>query len=375
MSERTGSLGWRASPLIAVAALVLAGPWPAKAVCEPSDTVPSALAGQSGCHLTELGITPLSDLGCGTYRGEEGGLYPDGASFPPAQHWLAGWAASGAVVPRRADGTPDSQGAMGFASIGMSNTAIEFAAFENLAKSTPGIHPRLVIVNGAQGGRPAEDWAQPSSPAWNALDQRLAAAGLSAKQLQVVWIKQANSGPAQLGEFPDHAESLALDLFDIVRNAKARYPNLAIAYLSSRTRAYVVGPGGLSPEPFAYESGFSVKWLIAQQIAGNPALRFAEPDAPAPWLAWGPYIWADGEVSGSDGFSWQCADTRSDFTHPSAAGAAKIAGRLLGFLRTELTASGWFVAPHQGCGLLGIEPVLAVLVLRFARRLRRRATA
>ena len=38
--------------------------------------------------------------------------------------------------------------------------------------------------------------------------------------------------PSRLGGFPDHAESLAVDLFDIVRIAKARYPNLAIAYLS-----------------------------------------------------------------------------------------------------------------------------------------------
>lgn len=363
----------RACFAVAIVATALARSHAAIAACEPSGTLPPELVGQSGCQLTSIGITPLSDLGCGTYQGAEGGLYPEGANQPPDAHWLAGWTVAADIVPRGTDGEPDATGGrIGLASIGMSNSVLEFSAFLTRARSAPEISPRVVIVNGAQGGRPAEDWAQPASTAWAVLDQRLAAAGLSPQQLHVVWIKQANASPLRLGAFPAHAESLQADLTAIVQIAKARYPNLAIAYLSSRTRAYVTWPNALNPEPFAYESGFAVKWLIEEQIAGNLALRFTGPDAPAPWLAWGPYLWADGEIPREDGFVWSCADTVSDFTHPSSAGAAKVADELLGFFETEITARRWFLArTRSSCGLLGIEPVLALAATGAVQRMRR----
>ncbi len=52
-----------------------------------------------------------------------------------------------------------------------------------------------------------------------------------------------------------------------------RFPNLRIAYVSSQTYGgYATTP--LNPEPFAYESGFAVKWLIADQISGKPDLNY-----------------------------------------------------------------------------------------------------
>ena len=47
--------------------------------------------------------------------------------------------------------------------------------------------------------------------------------------------------------------------------AKSRYPNLRLAYLSSRIYAGYAQTA-LNPEPYAYESGFSVKWLIERQL-------------------------------------------------------------------------------------------------------------
>src|SRR5579859_2777257 len=37
-----------------------------------------------------LGLIPLSELGAGKYKGEEGGLYPGGSNTPPAAHEKAG---------------------------------------------------------------------------------------------------------------------------------------------------------------------------------------------------------------------------------------------------------------------------------------------
>ena len=64
---------------------------------------------------------------------------------------------------------------------------------------------------------------------------------------------------------------------------------------------------------------------------------------PAPWLAWGAYLWANGTKPRSDGLVWQCSDTQSDGTHPSATGQEKVAELLLKFFKVDQTANTWFV--------------------------------
>ncbi len=112
----------------------------------------------------------------------------------------------------------------------------------------------------------------------------------------------------------------------MLRNLHDRYPNLTLAYLSSRIYAGYASTT-LNPEPYAYEGGFSVKWLIADQLAGDAALNFdpASGVVEAPWAAWGPYLWADGLSPRSDGLTWGCSELSSDGTHPSASGQAKVA--------------------------------------------------
>jgi hypothetical protein len=99
----------------------------------------------------------------------------------------------------------------------------------------------------------------------------------------------------------------------------------------------------LSPEPDAYETGFSVKWLIAGQINGDADLNYdpARGAVVAPYLSWGPYLWADGQNRRSDGFRWLASDLAEDCVHPSAAGTTKVANLLLEFFKTDSTA-GWF---------------------------------
>lgn len=66
--------------------------------------------------------------------------------------------------------------------------------------------------------------------------------------------------------------------------------------MTSRDRAYTDFPNVLNPEPFAYETGFSVQWTIADQINATGDLNFdpAKGAVVAPYLSRGPYIWADG---------------------------------------------------------------------------------
>jgi hypothetical protein len=127
---------------------------------------------------------------------------------------------------------------------------------------------------------------------------------------------------------------------------RERFPNLKIAYLSSRTYAgYATSP--LNPEPHAYETGFAVKWLIADQIAGKQELNYDVSKGPvvAPWCEWGPYLWADGTKADRDGLSYIRADySGQDGTHPSPSGQLKVATRLMQFLKIDPTARSWFTA-------------------------------
>ena len=122
--------------------------------------------------------------------------------------------------------------------------------------------------------------------------------------------------------FPRRVKALQQVIADTLRVMHERFPNLKIAYLSSRTYGgYATSP--LNPEPHAYEGGFAVKWLIADQIAGKAELNYSPSKGPvlAPWCEWGPYLWADGTKPNRDGLSYVRADyTDQDGTHPSPSG-------------------------------------------------------
>jgi len=280
------------------------------------------------------GLVPLTDLATKSHEGETGGLYPDGKNTLPTAHAAAGLKLARAVSPLDADGKPAPDGRIVLLSVGMSNATQEFSAFQRLASADSTLNPRLVIVDGAQGGQTAAVTAKADANYWTVTAQRLQAAGVSAAQVQVVWVKQANAGPTQ--PFPAEAKKFQADIAQTLRNLREKFPNLKIAYLSSRTYGgYAATP--LNPEPHAYETGFAVKWLIADQIAGKNSVPAT------PWLAWGPYLWTDGTKGRADGFTWTRDDCAADGTHPSEAGRRKVAELLLKFFKSEPTAQPWFV--------------------------------
>jgi len=306
----------------------------------PTSSTPTTTPSQPvtpGCSVTSVGFTPLNDLTGGTYRDQPGGLYPGRTNTHPDQ--AAGITLARAIQPRSAAGAPDPAGKYALVSIGMSNTTMEFGAFKALADRDAGKDPALVIVDGAQGGQTAALWASPSCACWGVLDGRLQAAGVSAAQVAVVWLKEADAGPTS--GWPAHAATLKTEIETMLQLLKQRFPNLQIAYLSSRIYAgYATST--LNPEPYAYESAFSVRGVIQDQQNGLGGVDYRT--GQAPWAAWGPYLWADGVLPRSDGLTWACADfSTSDGTHPSTTGQQKVATMLLDFVRADATAREWFL--------------------------------
>ena len=107
---------------------------------------------------------------------------------------------------------------------------------------------------------------------WGTADQRLKAADVSHEQVQVAWVKQALAGQAQFGEFPAHAHRLENDLVTSLQVIKKQFPNLRLAFLSSRIYGGYATTA-LNPEPYAFETAFAPRWLIQDQIAGNELSR------------------------------------------------------------------------------------------------------
>ena len=65
----------------------------------------------------------------------------------------------------------------------------------------------------------------------------------------------------------------------------------------------------------------------------------------APWLDWGPDLWADGlNARGDNGLVWTCQDLGGDGTHPSNSGRTKVGSLLLDFFKTDSLARQWFLA-------------------------------
>ncbi len=316
-------------------------------------TLPSA-ALASNCNGWQTGLIPLTALGAGTYQGYPGGLYPGGSNTRPPAHDAAGITIANAIAPLDTFGNADPNGRIVLISIGMSNATQEFSTFVPIANADAYKDPKVLVIDCARGGQTASLIKNPAYAYWDTVRTRLRGRGSSPAQVQVAWIKEANAGPTT--GFPAASTTLMQDLGSVVRTLKNLFPNVRIAYLSSRIYAGYATTT-LNPEPYAYESGFAVKWLIEGQIAGEDSLNHdpGQGAVEAPWLSWGPYLWADGlNPRPSDGLTWACSDLSADGTHPATTGRLKVADMLYEFMHADPTAQPWYlsdavaVAPPAG---------------------------
>ncbi len=294
-------------------------------------------------------LVPLNDLGPSTYAGFEGGLYSNGLNSMPAAHLKDGLARAQQITPRDKTGNLSSSGKIVLVTIGMSNTYIESNGLIQLAGLTSGLNPSLVIVNGAEGGVTAHDIVTNPSPYWNYVNMQLSNSNVTAQQVQAAWLKEADRNPS--GDNITYARNLSSELVTILQMMLQRFPNLKLTYLSSRIYAGYASTS-LNPEPYSYSSGFAVKWAIKAQIDGNSSLNYNPSLGPvmAPWIAWGPYMWANGLQLRTDGLNWVCSDfNSSDGTHPSIPqGQLKVGNLLLTFLTADPTATPWFLESRGG---------------------------
>lgn len=313
--------------------------------------------GQNFLKGSSLGLKPLTDMTAeDRYKGQDGGLYGGGKNEPPAEHLQAALRFAKRIQPLNAEGKLAADGKIVLISMGMSNTTQVFSEFVRQANRDADKDPHVILVDGAQGGMEAKAWAEPAnivkagrSDPWDVLMQRLRQAGVTPQQVQAVWIKQARAGPAMLGEYPKHADELNGHLRVALHGLSEKFPNLHLAYLSSRTFAGHAN-GGLNPEPYAYESGFAMRTLIQSQIKGDKGLNFdaEKGKVESPLLLWGPYLWTDGEKGRKAGdLTWTKDDVAPDGTHPNAAGCRKAAGVMLRFFKNDPTTRTWFVQRGQ----------------------------
>ena len=298
----------------------------------------------SGSNNELTSPVALTDFGSATYRGFKGGLYPDASNQRPAAHNLAGISIAQSVRPLNLAGAVnETNGRIIWMSIGMSNTTQETQEFLSLMQTYPGKNPKLVLIDGAEGGQDINAINNPAASYWNTVSNRLAAASSSAAQVQVIWFKEAEVQPTDTA-FATYPDALKIKYRSVMQILKSKFPNLKLVYLSSRIYAGYATTKQ-NPEPFAWFNGWTVKRLIEDQIKGDASLTYTGNNPSSAWLSWGPYLWANGTNPRSDGLTWLVSDYQSDGTHPSPSGRQKVAQMLLNFFTTDETSKLWFLKP------------------------------
>lgn len=315
--------------------------------------------------LASSTLIPINDLGTSPYDyGYFGGLWGDGMNAPPPEHFAAGLELASTIVPRDASGNPSEDGKIVFLTIGnyeASSIACSGDLFGNCspesfitrAQTDPRIsHDHVVFLNAATTTHTALGWGVRDTGNYERIaKQILAPAGLTNEQVQAAWLLTSNYETVSALPHPyADAYAIKVPLSDTLRALRQHYPNLAIVYMSSSPyRGYSTTTAG---EPFGYEYGYSTRFMM---VAQTEEARMADSrnywdsrvgdinyrTGVAPYITWGPYLWANGTTPRSDGLTWQRDDFGSDGQTLSPAGVHKAGGMLLDFLVSEPTAKSW----------------------------------
>lgn len=309
---------------------------------------------QIQCDNDSTGLIAIPDLGTGYYLGTyQGGLYPGGVNDMPAAHLQAGRKIAKSIKPLDAYGNVDwENGKVAMTAFGASTTGEPFNHFIDTIHLLDYVNPCFQAVTGTQGGKALEIMQFPDLYPWywDSVFARLADKGMTPEQVQIAWFKSGSKLDTivEMPLFPNALKSRFTACLGIIAE---KFPNMKLIYMSG----FVYGGYGdpakefyeVISEPGGYMNNFAIKWLIEDQINGVDSLKFTNPGRKSPWIAWGPYEWADGEKTNIyNGLEWNC---ELDFTidgggyHLTNRGRSKEAALLLEYFKHNPTSRIWFM--------------------------------
>ena len=283
---------------------------------------------------------PIVDLKNGTYRGNRGGLYPEGRNIPTGIYATDLLKASRNTLPVDTFGNPAINGHVVFISLGGSTCGHNMIQLKKQTVGNPLTNPKLNLLNCANGygSGSLNSMMNPKDPYWDHVTQIIKGAGSSYRQIQLIYLETDDS--SRYVNWPGRANLVRNELEAALRVFRQKFVNLKIVYVLGRTRTF--GPQALwNREPSPYHFGWACKWVIEDQINGVPGTEYKGKNAVAPMITWGWYQWADSIPRKTDGFVWKVTDTR-DGLHATPEAQVKLATNLQNFLLTDNYAKQWY---------------------------------
>lgn len=314
---------------------------------------PAVINAQLNCANDSTGLIPLIDLGAGFYEGTwQGGLYNGGLNIPPNSHLNNGKKIAQKLKPLDTLGAVNyATGKIVLAGFGASTVGGPFNHMIQLMKDYDDLNPCMQAVNAANGSDGITSMVVDSVDYWEYIRIfKLGEKGLTPAQVQVGWLMHSSRIDSNGADIDSYVDSLLIRFQNAVQALLVEYPNIKILYVSGFPYGgYADSMKALYhviKEPSSYHQNFAVKTLITNQISGDPDLRYKAPGKMAPFMVWGPYLWADGNNPRSDGLTWNCeAEFATDGGgyHLTNEGKDKLANILLNFFRTDTLSEGWFM--------------------------------
>lgn len=294
------------------------------------------------CNINQSGLTPITDLGVGYYRGYQGGLYPNGSNVRQGVHLSSALSVVRTIKKLKTNGQPDTNGNIVMIGIGASNPRTEFDAFIQQITASGSLRSGVKIINTCIGGQGVQKMNTPTANYWQQAKNTLQQQGLTEAQVQVAWIETDNTSNGDT-LFPRAPLLLINDLKVLLETIKLKFPNIKICYLSSRAfsgyalaSASEIGKGLLYPRD--YYNGWALKWMVEKQINNEPGFTIST----IPFITMGNYNWSQGSQPRMDGFFLDCnLDIGSDGLHLTAPGEEKIGALMKSFFLTDTTTYGW----------------------------------
>ncbi|HMU68684.1 MAG TPA: hypothetical protein PKC38_01680 [Chitinophagales bacterium] len=314
---------------------------------------------QINCENDTSFHIPIVDLQTDYFGVHQGGLYPDGLNTMPAAHADSGIAIAESLLPINYDGQEDtSYGKFVFLGLGNEAAGKIFNKFITQHDDLGLGDSCMRIVNACMEEYTLHDMygADASDAYWNDVNDYLQSQNLKKKQVRAVWLMTTNYDDTLITE-DAYIDSVKNTYIEVIRKMKKQLPNLSLLYISG------LPYGGYADtmfdgheffeEPIPYLNDFAIKAVIDAQINGDTSLIYSGEDADAPWIAWGPNVWADGRnLRAYDNLRWLCPGDYASGDNGimlSGTGQTKVADRLYTFLTSEPTTLPWIYGLPYDC--------------------------